>query len=331
MHPQPDAALRPRACTPRPLSVQDQGSSSRERPTCDIPRTCLIAFPRGRVAKQFQRKEIPDRPDLDSGPGSDARDLRRPHRARKIGSSATAPSARVADRTHRHTSGECSTVRSVASCCASWFPWISATTLHPGTRRSAFPRRPQSARCIPPPKQFGRLPLYCWLWPPLFRRSPFIISSTLYFATSASATRVRRSPAHPDNWKRVIGVVSGVRHAALDGPPPLNVYLAAHAFEQAAFLVVRTEGPTAELGKAAWRAKNCSLQATRIFFMTRLPCFAGPYRKGNWRYIVSESASGERKASPNLPLRRSQCSVRCPNTCAAGLNGTRDSPARRAR
>lgn len=62
------------------------------------------------------------------------------------------------------------------------------------------------------------------------------------------------TPEHPGNWKRVIGVVSGVRHAALDGPPPLNLYLAAHAFEQAAFLVVRTERPTAELDKAVRRA-----------------------------------------------------------------------------
>lgn len=62
------------------------------------------------------------------------------------------------------------------------------------------------------------------------------------------------TPEHPDNWKRVIGVVSGVRHMALDGPPPLNVYLAGHAFEEAAFLVVRTERPTAEMDKAVRRA-----------------------------------------------------------------------------
>jgi putative ABC transport system permease protein len=58
----------------------------------------------------------------------------------------------------------------------------------------------------------------------------------------------------PNNWKQVIGVVSGLRHAALDGPPPLNVYLAGKAFEQAAFLVIRTERPVGEVDKAVRRA-----------------------------------------------------------------------------
>lgn len=54
----------------------------------------------------------------------------------------------------------------------------------------------------------------------------------------------------PNNWKRVVGVVSSVRHADLDAPPGLNVYLNAGALNQAAFLVVRTARPAGEIGKA---------------------------------------------------------------------------------
>jgi predicted permease len=65
---------------------------------------------------------------------------------------------------------------------------------------------------------------------------------------------VNCTPEEPNNWKIVIGVVSGVRHAALDGPPALNVYLAANAFQEAAFLIVRTERPPGEVDKAVRRA-----------------------------------------------------------------------------
>ena len=62
------------------------------------------------------------------------------------------------------------------------------------------------------------------------------------------------TPENPNNWKQVIGVVSTLRHAALDGPPHLNVYLSAGAFEQAAFLVVRTDRPGREMDNAIRRA-----------------------------------------------------------------------------
>src|SRR6267142_1049353 len=58
------------------------------------------------------------------------------------------------------------------------------------------------------------------------------------------------TPKDPRNWKQVIGVVSSIRHAALDAPLQANVYLSAGAFESAVFLVVRTSRPTAELEKA---------------------------------------------------------------------------------
>jgi predicted permease len=62
------------------------------------------------------------------------------------------------------------------------------------------------------------------------------------------------TPEQPNNWKRVIGVVSSASHSALDEPMLGNVYLSAGAFERAQFLVVRTERPTKDLEKAIRRA-----------------------------------------------------------------------------
>jgi predicted permease len=58
------------------------------------------------------------------------------------------------------------------------------------------------------------------------------------------------TPENPRNWKRVIGIVSGVRHASMDGPEQASVYLSAGALEKAYFLVVRTNRPSADLEKA---------------------------------------------------------------------------------
>lgn len=62
------------------------------------------------------------------------------------------------------------------------------------------------------------------------------------------------TPEHPANWKLVVGVVSTLRHADLDGPSPENVYLAADAFANADFLVVRTDRSIGEMDKAIRRA-----------------------------------------------------------------------------
>jgi putative ABC transport system permease protein len=62
------------------------------------------------------------------------------------------------------------------------------------------------------------------------------------------------SAQDPRNWKRVVGVVSNIRHAALDGPAGSSVYLSAGSLENAAFLVVRTTRPTGEMEKAIRRA-----------------------------------------------------------------------------
>jgi putative ABC transport system permease protein len=62
------------------------------------------------------------------------------------------------------------------------------------------------------------------------------------------------TPENPNNWKRVVGVVSSVRHADLDAPPGFNVYLSARALEAAAFLVVRTDRPVRGLDQTIQRA-----------------------------------------------------------------------------
>jgi predicted permease len=54
---------------------------------------------------------------------------------------------------------------------------------------------------------------------------------------------------NPRNWRQVVGVVSSVRHAALDEPLQSNVYLSGGAFEHAQFLVARTARPAAEVEK----------------------------------------------------------------------------------
>ncbi len=62
------------------------------------------------------------------------------------------------------------------------------------------------------------------------------------------------TPERPQNWKRVIGVVSSARHAALSEPDTGNVYLSANAMQAAAFLVMRTERPLGEMERATRRA-----------------------------------------------------------------------------
>lgn len=65
---------------------------------------------------------------------------------------------------------------------------------------------------------------------------------------------VNCTPEDPNNWKRVIGMVSNASHAALNEPEKGNVYLAAGAMQSSAFLVVRTERPAGEMEMAIRRA-----------------------------------------------------------------------------
>ena len=59
------------------------------------------------------------------------------------------------------------------------------------------------------------------------------------------------SPEQPNNWKRVVGVVSSSRHASMEGPPQqASVYLASGALQKAVFLVVRSDRPDFDIQKA---------------------------------------------------------------------------------
>jgi predicted permease len=58
----------------------------------------------------------------------------------------------------------------------------------------------------------------------------------------------------PNNWKRVVGVVSTVRHAAMDASEQPSVYLSEAALQQSYFLVVRTNRPTKDLETGIRRA-----------------------------------------------------------------------------
>jgi cell division protein FtsX len=59
------------------------------------------------------------------------------------------------------------------------------------------------------------------------------------------------SREQPNNWKRVVGVVSSSRHASMDGPQQqASVYLAANALQKAVFLVVRSDRPEIDLQRS---------------------------------------------------------------------------------
>jgi predicted permease len=59
------------------------------------------------------------------------------------------------------------------------------------------------------------------------------------------------SPEQPNNWKRVVGVVSSSRHRSMDGPQQqASVYLAAGALQKAVFLVVRSDRPEIDLQRS---------------------------------------------------------------------------------
>jgi len=76
-----------------------------------------------------------------------------------------------------------------------------------------------------------------------------VVARHLWPGKSAIGERicVNCSPQNPQNFKRVVGVVSSIRHASLEGPQGDSVYLSAGAFESAVFLVVRSDRPSADI------------------------------------------------------------------------------------
>ncbi len=81
------------------------------------------------------------------------------------------------------------------------------------------------------------------------------VAERLWPGSSAIGQRVcvDCTPEHPNNWKRVIGVVSSASHAALNEAAKGNVYLAAGAMRNSSFVVVRTQRPMGDLEKAIRR------------------------------------------------------------------------------
>jgi putative ABC transport system permease protein len=63
-------------------------------------------------------------------------------------------------------------------------------------------------------------------------------------------------PEKPNNWKRVVGIVSSMRHTSLEaaGNPQANIYTSSGALERAAFLVTRTNRSPRDLETAIRRA-----------------------------------------------------------------------------
>jgi predicted permease len=83
-----------------------------------------------------------------------------------------------------------------------------------------------------------------------------LVAKTLWPGASGIGQRicVFCTPENPNNWKRMIGLVSGASHAALDEPANGNVYLAAGAMQKSVFLVVRTARGKGEMEQAVRRA-----------------------------------------------------------------------------
>jgi putative ABC transport system permease protein len=111
-----------------------------------------------------------------------------------------------------------------------------------------------------------------------------LIAEALWPGDSAIGKRVcvHCTPEDPDNWKQVIGVVSNASHRALDEAQMGNVYLAAGAMESAAFLVVRTDRPTGEIGKAI-RGAIAALDPNQPVFLS-----------ASMRELISDSVADRR-------------------------------------
>jgi len=75
------------------------------------------------------------------------------------------------------------------------------------------------------------------------------------------------SARKPQRWKRVIGVVSSIRHRALDEPAPPSVYMASDSLENAVFIVARSDRPMNDVGKQI-RAAVTSVDANQPVFVS---------------------------------------------------------------
>jgi putative ABC transport system permease protein len=111
-----------------------------------------------------------------------------------------------------------------------------------------------------------------------------LVARRLWPGASAVGQRicVDCTPENPRNWKRVVGVVTNTSHAALDEPRIGNVYLAAGAMRTSVFLVVRTERPAGEIGRAIRRAVAAIDPNQPVFLSASL------------RDLIADSVAGRR-------------------------------------
>jgi putative ABC transport system permease protein len=111
-----------------------------------------------------------------------------------------------------------------------------------------------------------------------------IAAAKLWPGASALGQRicVYCSPAHPQNWKHVIGVVAARGHSALDQTNQADVYLSAGALEGAQFLVVRTARPSADLAAEIRRAVAGIDPQQTVFFSVSM------------RDLIADSLAGRR-------------------------------------
>ena len=94
------------------------------------------------------------------------------------------------------------------------------------------------------------------------------------------------APGRPAQWKQVIGVVGSIRHAALDQPPGLEVYLAGGALSSADFLVVRSGRSFGELGQAIRRAVAAIDPDQPVFLSASMSTLIGDWLSDR-RFIVT--------------------------------------------
>ncbi len=96
-----------------------------------------------------------------------------------------------------------------------------------------------------------------------------IAANQLWPGTSAVDKRICLycTPENPRNWKRVVGVVTTVRHSDMERPAQANVYLAAGALENATFIVVKTNRLTESLDKAI-RVAIAGVDPNQLVFLS---------------------------------------------------------------
>lgn len=102
-----------------------------------------------------------------------------------------------------------------------------------------------------------------------------VLAGRLWPGSSAIGRRIclNCQPGETPVWKRVVGVVSDAKHAALNEPERGAVYLAAGAMERSAFVVVRTQRSVGDVDRAIRRAVAAIDPNQAVFLVAPLRSF----------------------------------------------------------